>query len=313
MAFQIPEELIFLKNSRLPQQTTNETMTGKVVVLSGGTSGVGLATLRELAKGGATVLLVSRNQEKAARVTKEITDEYPIKIINYYADFSKLQTVRDAAQQIVDNHPRIDVLINSAGIHSTRKRYNEDGFEMVFCVNHLAPFLFTQLLLPRLKESAPSRILQINSEGHRFAGPKLKDLQFKRRIYTGLRSYGASKTAQLMTVWELADQLEGTGVTILAVHPGAVKSNIGQNNGFLYRLFSKLFTQPMLKDPIIAGQSIYYLACAQDMEGVSGKFYNLTIEEPPAKHARNRVKGAQIYDASMALTGLSEKQEREQS
>ena len=129
---------------------------------------------------------------------------------------------------------------------------------------------------------------------------------WERRAYTGLKGYGASKTAQLLTVWELADQLQDTGVTINAMHPGDVKTNIGNNNGWLYRLFTRLVTNNMLKDPAISGEAIYYLAADPEMAGISGKFYHLTIEEKPAKHALDRQMGKRILELSMQMTGLSQ-------
>ena len=202
---------------------------------------------------------------------------------------------------------RIDVLINCAGLHSTKATYTPEGYETVFCVNHLASFLFTQLLLERIKASAPSRILLINSEGHRFNGLKIDDLDWKKRYYTGLRGYGASKTAQLLTMWEINDQLQYTGVTINAMHPGDVKSRIGSNNGWLYRLFSKYVIQPALSSPIISGKAIYYLVADPSLREVSGKFYHLTIEEVPAKHAMDRAMGKRIYEESLRLCGLLSK------
>jgi len=129
---------------------------------------------------------------------------------------------------------------------------------MVFCVNHLAPFLLTNLLLDRMVKSAPSRIIQVNSEGHRFNGLKVDDINWTKRFYTGLRSYGASKTAQLLTVWQLAKELEGTGVTINAMHPGGVRTNIGNDNGKLYRLFLPNVTWHFPKNPKKTGKTFKY-------------------------------------------------------
>ena len=221
------------------------------------------------------------------------------------ADFRDLASVRAAAGELLARFPRIDVLINSAGIHSTTLTTTTAGMETVFCVNHLAPFLLTHLLLGRMKASAPSRIITVNSEGHRFGSVHLDDLGWQRHHYTGLKSYGASKTAQLLTVWEFADRLAGTGVTINAVHPGDVRTAIGSNNGPLYRAFKRVFISPMLKDPVISGEALYWLAAAPEMAGVSGKFYHLTIEELPAAHARDRELGRRVWDASLALTGLA--------
>lgn len=305
----MPDELIFITNRKLAQHKTTTPMTGKVVVISGATSGVGLSALHQFAKGGAHIVMVARNVEKAQNVKIEIQSQYAVDIDIIYSDFSDLDSVRTAAHEIIDHYPKIDVLVNSAGIHSTRRKRTKEGYELVFCVNHLAPFLFTQLLLERLTESAPSRIIQVNSEGHRFNGLRVRDLNWKKRIYTGLRGYGASKTAQLLTVWEMHDRLKGSGVTVNAMHPGDVRTNIGNNNGWLYRWFLRHITWHFLKDPVVSGESIYYLAAAKEMEQVSGKFFHLTIEELVAKHARNRQKGKIVWEKSMEMTGLHTEQE----
>jgi len=176
---------------------------------------------------------------------------------------------------------------------------------MVFGVNHLATFLFTSLLLERMKQSAPARIIQVNSEGHRFGGLDLRDLDWKRRRYTGLRSYGASKVAQLLTTWEFADRLKGSGATINAMHPGDVRTNIGNNNGPLYRWFLHNVTWHVLKDPVISGEALYYLAAAPELAEVSGRFFHLTIDEKPAPHALDRETGRSVWDLSRQMTGLS--------
>ena len=177
-------------------------------------------------------------------------------------------------------------------------------------MNHLASFLFTRLLLNRLIESAPARILQVNSEGHRFGGLDLTDLNWDKRRYKGLQGYGASKIAQLLTVWELTDQLAGSGVTINAVHPGEVRTNIGMNNGLLYRWYQRYLLRWILKDPEISGNAIYYLAAAPEMAGVSGRFFNLTIDEKPAAHALDRSIGKRIWRISEELTGLAQREVR---
>jgi retinol dehydrogenase 13 len=173
-------------------------------------------------------------------------------------------------------------------------------------VNHLSTFLFTKLLMPKMMKDGKSRIIQINSEGHRFSGVKLKDINFKRRIYTGLKGYGQSKTAQLLTTIELVKQLKDSEVTINCCHPGAVKTAIGSNNGFLYRFFFKHVTSHFLKDPIISGKAIYYLAADPELEGISGHFFNLTIDEKPAKHATDTSVSPKVYDLSMQLVGLKD-------
>ena len=304
--FELPDELKFISNSRLPQKKSGESVEGKTCVITGATSGVGYQAAIRLAKGGARIVMIARNQEKAEALCEELRSLSPYAPHYYQADFTRLSEVRQAAEAILNDYPRIDILINDAGVHMTTRVLTEEGHETAFCVNHLASFLLTGLLLKRMIDSAPSRIIQVNSEGHRFNGLKPDDLNWGKRRYRGLKGYGASKTAQLMTVWEFNDLLKGTGVTINAMHPGAVKSNIGHNNGRLYNLYSRLLVQPLLKNPGISGEAIYYLASSPELDGVSGKFFNLTNEEIPAPHAMNRELGKRIFGISKELTQLDE-------
>jgi retinol dehydrogenase 13 len=302
-----PDELIFMKNSRAKQSETDISMTGKLTIITGATSGVGLSAAKVLAQAGSNLILVCRNKEKALPIQKNLEETYGVKVDIVVGDFSRLGDVRKAAEEIIANYGDIDVLINSVGIHSTKKLFNEDGYELCFTVNHLSTFLFTKLLLPKLSASSkPSRIIQVNSEGHRFSGVILKDIHFKRRIYTGLKGYGQSKTAQLLTVLVMSNQLKESHVTINACHPGAVKTAIGSNNGFLYRLFFKLVTSRFLKNPIISGKALYYLAADPKLEGVSGKFFNLTIDELPAKHAIDPIMAEKVYALSLDMVGLKD-------
>ncbi len=301
----LPEELQFIENARLPQKTTDARLDGRLVVLTGATSGVGYQAARHLAQGGAQLALVCRSAAKAGQVRAELQRDFAAQVDLVIADFANLSEVRQAAQTILGRYSRIDVLINNAGLHNTHRQLNRDGLEMVFCVNHLASFLLTRLLLPRLRESAPARIIQVNSQGHRFGGLDLDDLNWEKRRYKGLQGYGASKVAQLLTVWEMADELAETGVTINAMHPGEVRSNIGMNNERLYRWYKRYLLWWVLKQPDISGEAIYYLAAAPEMAAVSGRFFNQTIDEKPAAHALDRTLGKQVWQVSQELTGLA--------
>jgi NAD(P)-dependent dehydrogenase (short-subunit alcohol dehydrogenase family) len=301
----LPEELQFIANDRMAQKTTDARLDGRICVLTGATSGVGYQAARRLAQGGASLVLVCRNPQKALWVQTELEQEYGSPAKTLRADFSDFTDVRKAAAAILEEFPRIDVLINNAGLHNTKRVLADNGIELVFHVNHLAAFLFTRLLLPRMIEGAPARIIQVNSQGHRFGGLNLDDLDWRKRRYRGLQGYGASKTAQLLTVWELSDRLQGSGVTINAMHPGNVRTMIGMNNGRLYQWYHRHIIWPVLKDPVISGNAIYYLAAAPEMAGVSGRFFNLTIDEKPAAHALDRSLGEQVLKISEQLTGLS--------
>jgi retinol dehydrogenase 13 len=300
----VPEELQFMVNARMPQKATTTRLDGKTAVITGATSGVGFYAAQRMAEGGADLVLVCRNPEKALKIRLEFQNKHGIKVDLIKADFSKLAEVREASFQILNDHPHIDVLINNIGVHRTKRTLTEEGFETAFCVNHLSSFLLTRLLLDRMISSAPSRIIQVNSQGHRFGGLDINDLDWKKRRYKGLQGYGASKVAQLMTVWELSDYLLDKGVTVNAVHPGGVRTNIGMDNDFLFRWYQRILIWPFLKDPKVSGEYIYYFAASPEMEGVSGKFFNQTIEEKPAAHALDKDLGKRIFRKSEELTQL---------
>lgn len=300
----LPEELQFIANARMAQKTTDARMDGKVCVITGATSGVGYQAAKHLAQGGAHNIIVCRSKEKASRVKLELESTYHTRVDVIQADFSRLSDVRAAAATLLANYPRIDVLINNTGVHNTHRTLTEDGIETVFAVNHIASFLLTRLLLERMLACAPARIIQVNSQGHRFGGLDLDDINWDKRYYKGLQGYGASKVAQLLTVWEFAERLKGSGVTINAVHPGEVRTNIGMNNGLLYRLYNRGVIRWFLKDAVISGNAVYYAAAAPEMAETSGVFFNLTIPEKPAVHALDRELGKKVWAISEQLAGL---------
>jgi len=302
----IPDRLQFIPNMWAAQRETDASLQGKLCVISGATSGVGLASLKRIAAGGADIVLVARNLQKAEDVRNTVASDSAVNIDIVIADFIDLDSVRSAARLILEKYPKIHLLINSAGVFSTKKVITPGGFELSFCVNHLAPFLLTRLLLDRIIESAPARIIQVNSQGHRFGGFNINDINWEHRFYNGYWGYGASKTAQLLTIWELADRLNGSWVTVNAVHPGGVKTNIGNNNGPLYRWFSRYIIWYFLKDPEMSGDAIYFLAAAPELSNVSGRYFNRTVDEKPAPHALNRELGEAVWELSERLVGLTE-------
>jgi len=300
-----PDRLQFLPNMMAPQKATDASLQGKICVISGATSGVGLAAVRRIAEGGADILVVARNPQKAEHLRSLIESELDVCIDIVIADFADLEDVREAARIIQERCPRIHLLINSAGVFSTKRVVTPGGFEMAFCVNHLAPFLLTRLLLPRIVDSAPARIIQVNSQGHRFGGLRINDVNWEHRLYNGYLGYGASKTAQLLTVWELADVLREKQVTVNAMHPGGVRTNIGNNNGPLYRWFSRHIIWHFLKDPKMSGEAIYFMAAAPELSSTSGRYFNRTVEEEPAPHALNRNLGKAVWALSEEMVGLT--------
>jgi retinol dehydrogenase 13 len=277
--------LAFLKLGRLPPHQTQTSMKGKWVLITGSTSGIGLAAAHRFARGKANQIWLVRNAEKAASMKQTFETTYGIEIKYFIADFSDLQSVESALEQLKANQPFIDVLINNAGLHSTRKQYSKHGDELSLTVNHLASLLITYACIPLLTNRPDARIIQVNSEGHRFGAFKLSDPQFQKRRYTGLKGYGASKTAQLLSLPHLNAQLRSLGIKINAMHPGEVQSNIGNNNGWLYRWFKKLVINRMLKDVNRSAEALYYLAADFSLKETTGEYYYLTHPYQPAKHA----------------------------
>jgi retinol dehydrogenase-13 len=278
----LPEELQFIQNNRLPQQATNARIDGKICIITGATSGIGYEAAQRCAKGGGDIIMVCRNPEKGTAVQKELIADYGVSVDCFIADFQRLAEVEAVARQIQLKYPKIDVLINNAGVFNRRRKLTPDGNEVTFGVIHLASYLLTKLLIENLKRSAPSRIIFINSEAHRFGWLNLKDIDWRKRIYIGLQAYGAANIAKIHTSMWLADKLIGSGVTVNVMHPGAVRTNIGMNNGLFYRLYSKYILRWFLSKPTSSAEAIYYLAADPGMAKVTGKYFNQTIEEKPA-------------------------------
>ena len=294
----LPEELQFIQNSRLPQHTTDARLDGKLCVITGTTSGIGYETARLLAAGGANLVMVCRNRQKAELVQQQIIAEQGVQVDVVIADFQKLAEVRRAACEIRDRHDRIDLLINNIGVFDKRRRLTADGFEMTYGVDHLASFLFTRLLVDRLVAGAPARVIYISSEAHRFGGFNINDVHWQKRPYIGLLAYGAAKIAQMHTAMLLASQLSDEGVDVNVMHPGAVQSNIGMNNGIFYRLYKQYILRWFLKETAHSAQAIYYLAVDPALQGVTGKYFNLTIEEKPAWYAFKPELSQRVWEQS---------------
>jgi retinol dehydrogenase-13 len=293
-----------IANNRAEQHHSDVNLKGKWCVLTGATSGVGWEAAKELAAHEASIIMINRNQEKSEKACENIRSAYHVECDYLIADFSNLEEVHKAADYLNHIDRQIDILMNNAGLYCTRKTYTKDHLETVFCVNHLASFILTYKLMGKLKKNPSSRIIQVNSQGHRFNGLNIGDLNWEKRLYTGLRGYGASKTAQLLTVWEFTDLLKGSGVTINAMHPGAVRSGIGENNGPLYRWYKRNFITKNLADPSISGQALHYLAAAPELAGITGQYFNLTQVEKPSPHALDRKVGKEIWMMSKKITGL---------
>ncbi len=278
-------------------------MDGKVVLITGGTSGIGKAAATALANMGAEVVITGRNKEKGKGVAEEIRRESGNEEVSFFsADLAVQAEVRRLAEEFEASHDRLDALVNNAGLVLSKRTETPDGVEMTLAVNHLAPFLLTNLLLDLLKESAPARIITVASSAERFGTMDLNDLQSKRR-YRAFPVYGKTKLANIMFTYELAERLEGTGVTANCIHPGGVNTGFASNDSgfttFLFRLF-----KPFMRSPEQGADTIVYLAVSPDAEGMNGRYLSDRKVTSSSKESYDEDLRKQLWEASEELTGL---------
>lgn len=297
-----------IRNSRLSPKICTESFKNRLVVITGATSGIGYYTARKYASHKADLLLINRSVQKSQALCNELEREFGVKCSYKIADLSLLSEIKRVANELADMDSPIDVLIHNAGVYLTKKEMTADGLEKVFVVHYLSTFIINYRLREKLKSQERARIIMVGSEGHRFAawGLRVDDLNWERRRYSGLKSYGSAKTAQLLSMILFDDIFKTSGVTINTMHPGAVKTDTGQENGALYRWFKKNFLDKSLKSPEISAEALYYLGASGDVdvEGVSGKFFNLTTLEEPAPPALDRDVAVQLWDISLKMCGL---------
>jgi NAD(P)-dependent dehydrogenase (short-subunit alcohol dehydrogenase family) len=278
-------------------------MGGKIVLITGGTSGIGKAAATALAGMGATVVITGRNEERGKRALQEIREESGndgVELI--LADLTVQDEVRRLAEELRERHNQLEVLVNNAGLVLSERTETPDGIETQLAINHLAPFLLTNLLLDLLKESAPSRIVTVSSDAHRWAKIDLDDLQSRKR-YRGMQVYGKTKLANIMFTYELAERLEGTGVTANCMHPGGVNTNFGNNQGGPMNLLFRLF-KPFMRSPEQGADTLIYLASSPEVEGMTGKYLADRKVKAASDAAYDETTRKRLWEASEELTGL---------
>jgi NAD(P)-dependent dehydrogenase (short-subunit alcohol dehydrogenase family) len=287
------------------KEKLKDNMNGKICLVTGGTNGIGKATAQALAQMGATVVIVGRNAQKISQVVEEIRAASGNKNVDsLLADLSSQQEVRRLAKEFKSKYSHLHVLLNNAGGFFMRRQLSVDGIEMTFALNHLAYFLLTNLLLDTLKASAPARIINVSSDAHASGKIEFDNLQGER-VYSP-RAYDNSKLADILFTTELARRLEGTGVTVNALHPGFVATGFAKNNGKVIAALVSIFAPLVARSPAKGAETSIYLASSPSAEGITGKYFHDAHVIPAAPQATDMVVARKLWDVSAKMVHLAD-------
>jgi retinol dehydrogenase 14 len=274
-------------------------------VITGASDGIGLECASQLARGepGRRLVLVGRDPGRTAAAVARLGAESPrVRVDSLLCDFADQAAVRRLAADLLATCDRIDVLVNNAGTVFAKRTLTADGIEATFAVNHLAGFLLTELVLDRIRESAPARIVFTSSEGHYSGTLDLDDVGFEHG-YSIMRAYSRSKLANVLTARHLARRLEGTGVTVNSLHPGAIATSIWSGAPWFARPVLAVMKRRM-ESPAVGGSRLAFLAAGAEVAGRSGGYYHRNRLREPSPLARDDVLAEQLYDVSARLVGL---------
>ncbi len=280
-------------------------MKGKICMVTGANVGIGKVTALELARMGATIVMVCRNREKGEAAAAEIMSTTGNRSINLLVgDLSSQKEVRNVAAQFKERFDSLHVLVNNAGGLVPSRQLSADGIEKTFATNHLGYFLLTGLLLDVLVKSAPSRIVNVSSDLHRLARLDFDNLQGERK-YAQFQAYALSKLANVLFTYELARRLDGKRVTVNCVHPGGVNSNFYNNSGTGLRFFSTLFGWTM-RSPEKGAETVIYLASSPEVEGITGKYFKDKKAVPSSKLSMDPDNARRLWDVSKDMVKLKQ-------
>ncbi len=283
-------------------------MKGKRILITGATNGIGKVAALELAKMGAAVTIVGRNAAKTEKVGDEIktlSGNGDIDLL--VADLSSQAEVRRIAAEFFGKYQRLDVLLNNAGAVFSKYRESADGYEMTFALNHISYYLLSNLLLDALKltaqEQGEARIINVSSSAHRNASLRLQNLRDESG-YSFMNSYGASKLMNVLFTYDLARRLEGSAVTVNAVHPGLVDTGFGHNTGGVWAFLIKVAQRLFAISPERGAETLVYLASAPKAAGISGKYWNEKQQKRSSDNSYDREQQKLLWDYSAAATGV---------
>ena len=280
-------------------------MAGKFVLVTGGTGGIGKATAIGLAALGAQVGITGRDQARteAAAAGIRVAPGSPA-VDAFAADMAVRAGVRRLAAQVLGTYPRLDVLVNNVGGFWSHRHVTADGLERTFALNHLAPFLLTNLLLDRLTESAPARIVTVSSGAHAGGRIDFDDLQGERS-YSGQRAYSQSKLANVMFTYELARRLEGTGVTATVLHPGVVRTSFGAEDQAAHMAVVIRVARLFMTTPAQGAGTPVYLASSPEVEGITGRYFANRKPKTSSKASYDTTTAARLWQVSAGLAGMT--------
>ena len=277
-------------------------MHGRTALITGGTGGIGRATAMGLGRLGASVAITGRDAARAEDTAREIREATGATVFVFLADLSSQAEVRRLAAEALDRLPAIDVLVNNVGGYWDTRQLTVDGIERTLAVNHLAPFLLTELLLPRLKRSAYARVVTVASQAHTQGWIDFDDLQGERN-YSGARAYDQSKLANVLFAFELARRLRSTRVTSNALHPGVVRTSFGSEDPAAVQRFVVPVLKPFMKSPAQGAATSIHLATAPDLAGVTGGFFSNSRRVRPSRRGEDRADAARLWRVSVELVG----------
>lgn len=280
-------------------------MTGKTVVITGGTSGIGQVAAERLAGMGARIVLIARDPARGEMTMTRLRAKGPgAAHAIHYADLSRLSEMKRVGREIAAAEPRVDILINNAGAMFYRREVTEDGLELTFATNHVSYFVLTHLLRDKLVEAAPARVISTASHAHKGAKLNFDDLQLEKG-FGGFKAYGRSKLCNILFTRELARRLAGTGVTANCLHPGFVATRFGdQAQGFGARMFG--FFKNFAIPPEKGAETIIYLASSDEPAAVSGVYFYKCRESTPTREARDDESGRRLWQETAKLAGLAD-------
>ena len=279
-------------------------MTGRTVLVTGATGGIGKATALGLAAMGARVAITGRDMGRTEAAAREIRAAGGERVDTFVADLSDQSQVRGLAAEILQRLPRIDVLVNNVGGYWNTRHVTADGLERTFALNHLAPFLLTNLLLDRLQQRPAARVVTVSSNAQSLGRIDFDDLQGERS-YSGARAYNQSKLANVLFTYELAKKLQGTSVTANALHPGVVRTAFGAEDPATVQRFLVPFVRPFMKSPTQGAATSIHLASAPDLEHVTGRYFADSKEKRSAEGSYDQAAAARLWQVSADLVHLN--------